>query len=173
MFNEQSIKDKIRFKANQMNISFNTLMKMYVFECILKRLSNSTYKNKIVLKGGALLCSLYGLDNRVTQDMDLSIIKYELKKETINSIFQDILKKDLNDGIHFTLINSEPINTQIEYEGYRLKIEYRFNKMRDIIYIDIATGDYITPKPVIYNYPQILENKIETEKIQNNEKKEK
>ena len=46
----------------------------------------------------------------------------------------------------------------MEYEGYRLRIEYSFDKIHDIIYIDIATGDCITPKPIVYNYPQILDN---------------
>lgn len=51
-----------------------------MFERILERLANSKYRENFVLKGGLLLSSIMGIDNRTTMDMDTCIKGIELEE---------------------------------------------------------------------------------------------
>ena len=53
---------------------------MYFFEHILDRISKSKYKHNIILKGGLLLSSIIGNDERTTKDMDASLKSIVLEK---------------------------------------------------------------------------------------------
>lgn len=158
MYNEQSLKDKLKNKANKLEIPVNSVLIMYVFECILKRISKSEWSRNIVLKGGTLICSLYGLENRVTKDIDFSLINETLEEKTIKQIAEDIINMDLKDGITLSLLDIEPIMDQDNYGGLRAKIAYKFDKIKGSISIDIATGDTITPNPINYSYKSILDD---------------
>lgn len=158
MYSEQSLKDKLKNKANKLEIPVNSVLIMYVFECILKRISKSEWSRNIVLKGGTLICSLYGLENRVTKDIDFSLINETLEEKTIKQIAEDIINMDLKDGITLSLLDIEPIMDQDNYGGLRAKIGYKFDKIKGSISIDIATGDIITPNPINYSYKSILDD---------------
>ena len=49
------------------------LIRNYVMERFLERLSMSKYKNNLVVKGGVLVASIVGLDNRSTMDVDTTL----------------------------------------------------------------------------------------------------
>ena len=51
---------------------------LFYFERILERISKSRYKNHIILKGGLLLTSIIGNDDRTTKDMDATLKGYPL-----------------------------------------------------------------------------------------------
>ncbi len=68
--NKDKLKSIIREKANGDNNLSTQLYQMYFFEHILDRLSKSKYKHNIILKGGLLLSSIIGDDERTTKDMD-------------------------------------------------------------------------------------------------------
>ena len=46
---------------------------MFFFERFVDRLSKSEYKFNFVIKGGLLISSMIGIDNRTTMDMDTTI----------------------------------------------------------------------------------------------------
>lgn len=58
------------------------LYQMFFFERILDRLSKSKYKNNIILKGGLLLSSIIGDDERTTKDMDATLKSIRLNFST-------------------------------------------------------------------------------------------
>lgn len=70
-------KDKLRSiifkKANGNNKQSQQLYQMYFFVHILDRISKSKYKHNIILKGGLLLASIIGNDERTTKDMDATL----------------------------------------------------------------------------------------------------
>ena len=72
---------------------------LFYFEKILERISKSKYKNHIILKGGLLLTSIIGNDDRTTKDMDTTLKGYPLTKQEIEKIFGEILNINLNDGV--------------------------------------------------------------------------
>lgn len=73
MINIESVKGKIKNLAKENNLSTQEILQMYFFERILERLSKSKYKTNFVIKGGLLISSLIGVENRTTMDMDATV----------------------------------------------------------------------------------------------------
>lgn len=81
MINIESIKGKIRSLAEKKNLKLQEVLQIYFFERFLERLSKSKYKNNFVIKGGFLISSLIGIENRTTMDIDTTIKGIALKEE--------------------------------------------------------------------------------------------
>lgn len=81
--NKDKLKSIIREKANGDNNLSAQLYQMYFFEHILDRLSKSKYKHNIILKGGLLLSSIIGDDERTTKDMDATLKSLPLEREEV------------------------------------------------------------------------------------------
>ena len=82
---------------------------MFYFERLLERISKSKYKNYIILKGGLVLTSIIGNDDRTTKDMDATVKGIPLSENTIKEIFKEIFSIDLDDGVTFELISIKDI----------------------------------------------------------------
>ena len=63
------------------NIKFNTLLRLYMYDRFLERLSKSKYRDNFVLKGGFYLSTLFGVENRATVDIDTSLEMLILMKK--------------------------------------------------------------------------------------------
>lgn len=113
--NAKSLMDKSKNLAIENNVTTNEILQSFMFERILERLSNSKYKNNFVLKGGLLLSSIMGIDNRTTMDMDTTIRGIELDDANIRKILNEILKIDVNDNLTFEVHNSKAIKEDDEY----------------------------------------------------------
>lgn len=50
-----------------------TLIRNYIMERFLERISQSKYRDNFILKGGMLVASLIGLDMRATMDIDTTV----------------------------------------------------------------------------------------------------
>ena len=64
---------------------------LFYFERILERISRSRYKGQIILKGGLLLTSIIGDEDRTTKDMDATLKGISLTKDNVEKIFNEIL----------------------------------------------------------------------------------
>lgn len=155
----KSLMDKSNNLAKANNISVNEVLQNYMFERILERLSVSKYKHNFILKGGLLLSSIMGIDTRTTMDMDTCIRGITLTDEELNSVLKEILDTKLEDGVEFTIKNSEPIKEEDEYSGLRYNILAMFEHLKVNLSIDIATGDLITPREIEYNYKMLFEDR--------------
>lgn len=131
---------------------------MFFFEQILKRLSLSKYKESIILKGGLFLSSIIGEDLRATRDMDVSIKGFDLNEKEVFLVFNEILSIDLNDNIDFKIIDVKDIREEDEYGGFKLNIESHLDNLKIFLWIEITTGDVITPKEIEYKYNSIFNN---------------
>ena len=88
----QSIKDKLRYIANEKNMDFNSIMRFYMYDRFIERLSKSEYKNNFILKGGFYLSILFGINNRSTMDIDTAITKTKFTTENIIKMIEEIIK---------------------------------------------------------------------------------
>ena len=52
-----------------------------MFERVLERISVSRYQDNFILKGGLLLSAMFGIDNRMTKDMDATITGIDVSKD--------------------------------------------------------------------------------------------
>lgn len=135
------------------------LYQMFFFEKILDRVSISKYKNNIILKGGLLLSSIIGEDMRTTKDMYASLRSIVLEKEHICEIFNEILSIDLNDNTYFEIIDIKDIRAEDEYGGFRINVLGVFEQLKVNMFIEVSTGDVITPKEIEYKYKCIFEER--------------
>lgn len=153
MIGSEGLKGKIRNIANSKNLRSQEVLQMFFFERFLERLSKSKYKFNFVIKGGLLISSMIGIDNRTTMDMDTTIKGVPLKEEVIRTIISEIINVEVNDGIEFEITNISHIREEDEYENFRVHLIANFDKIKNDMKIDITTGDAITPKEIEYLYP--------------------
>lgn len=157
--NKDKLKSVIREKANSDNNLSAQLYQMYFFEHILDRLSKSKYKHNIILKGGLLLSSIIGDDERTTKDMDATLKSLPLEREEITQIISDILNIDLDDGIDFKIEDVKDIRQESEYGGFKINIQATMSTLKVYLAIELTTGDQITPREIEYNYNCHFEDK--------------
>lgn len=150
--NKDKLKSIISKKANGDNNLSTQLYQMYFFEQILDRLSKSKYKHNIILKGGLLLSSIIGNDERTTKDMDVTLKSLPLEREEITQIISDILSINLDDGINFIIEDVKDIRQESEYGGFKINILATMSTLKVYLAIELTTGDKITPREIEYNY---------------------
>ena len=157
MIGSESLKGKIRNIANSKNLRSQEVLQMFFFERFLDRLSKSKYKFNFVIKGGLLISSMIGIDNRTTMDMDTTIKGVSLQEEVIRNIVSEIINVKVDDGIDFEITDISHIREEDEYENFRVHLIANFEKIKNDMKIDITTGDAITPKEIEYLYPCLFQ----------------
>ena len=157
--NAMSLKAKINNIAKKEKVLPQAIMQTYMLERLLERISISEYKDNFILKGGMLISSIIGIDNRPTMDMDTTIKGFKLDKENLKNILQEIIKIDIGDNIKFKIISIENIREDDDYGGLRVHLQASFDEMPIDLKIDVTTGDKITYKEINYKYNLILEKR--------------
>ncbi len=157
--NSDKLNAIIKNKANGSNDLSLHLHQMYFFEHVLMRLEKSKYRDNIILKGGVLLSSIIGCDMRTTKDIDATLKGISLNTESLLTIFNEILSIDTNDGISFRIDSINDIRLEDEYGGYRINVYAEFDRIKTHFFIEVSTGDIITPREIIYKYKSIFEDK--------------
>ena len=157
--NSMSLKAKINNIAKEEKVAPQAIMQTYMLERLLERISVSKYKNNFILKGGMLISSIIGIDNRSTMDMDTTIKGFKLDKENLTDILQEIIKIDIEDNIKFEIIDIENIREDDDYGGLRIHLQASFDEMPIDLKVDVTTGDKITYKEINYKYNLLLENR--------------
>ena len=120
--NADKLKNIISRKTHGDNDSSLKLFQMFYFERLLERISKSNYRDEIILKGGVLLSSIIGDDERTTKDLDATLKGIPLVKEKIEIMFNEILNIKIDDGVLFELINIKDIRLEDKYGGFSLNI---------------------------------------------------
>lgn len=178
MISVVKLKQKIRDMAKQNNIPYEILYQNFFFERFLERLSISNYKDKMVIKGGFLLTSLLGIENRSTADIDLTINTLSMDENTVRRSINQIIVIDVEDECNFEITNISEIRHEDKYDGLRVTILGEFHGLRFHFKLDLSTGDQITPSPVnrllkldisdkyielfTYNFETVLAEKLQT-----------
>ena len=154
-----AVKAKIKNKAGGKSDKSQILLRIYLMERLLERVSVSKYRDNFVLKGGLLVSSLVGVDMRSTMDVDTTVKSLPLNKESAQRILEEIMAIDIEDGVAFRITKVQDIMEGHEYEGFRFMIECTMDKLKQTIKIDISTGDEITPRAIAYKLPLIIEDR--------------
>lgn len=155
--NANSFKAKIKNMAKDRGIPAQQLQQNFLIEQVLKLIAKSSYKDSFIVKGGYLIGQLIGLDKRTTMDLDVTLKGTTLSQENLISIFEEILS-DSDDVFSFEVDKLEPIRQDDEYGGFSLKLNATFDTLREVVFIDITTGDKITPREITYSMPSLFKN---------------
>lgn len=126
----RQLKDLIR-NLSENNISdAQVLMRNYMMERLLERISISKYRDNFILKGGMLIAAIVGLDTRSTMDMDATVKGMQVDSEKILNVMADILSVPLDDGVKFHINQISDIMDEAEYPGLRISMEALFDGVR-------------------------------------------
>ena len=158
----EQIKGRIKAIAESNGADARTLMRLYMMERFLERISNSKYKENFIVKGGILVTAMVGVSLRSTMDIDTSLKNQNLSINDTCHILQEIINIDLNDGVTFRIKDVFNIMDEMEYPGIRFTLEAIMGKLVTPMKIDISTGDIITPSAIEYQYKLLLENRTIT-----------
>ncbi len=151
-----ALSDKARSLSKKYNVTPNFIINHFFFDAVLWRLSLSRYNNMFVLKGGYLLSIQFGILTRTTNDLDFLVNFNQFSKERVETITNEILKLELDDAVAFELKGIEKMK---DSNGFRIKILSKLENIKQLISIDIATGDVITPGIKTLNYHTIIHKK--------------
>ena len=154
-----AVKAKIKNKARGSSDKSQVMLRIYLMERLLERVSLSKYRDNFVLKGGLLVSSLVGVDMRSTMDVDTTVKSLPMNKKSVQKILEEIMEIELEDGVSFRISKVQDIMEGHEYEGLRFMIECSMDRLKQTIKIDISTGDEITPRAIAYKLPLIIEDR--------------
>lgn len=155
----RQLKDLVRNLSKKKSADAQILMRNYMMERFLERISLSEYKNQFILKGGMLVAAMVGLDARATMDLDATIKDTNVSVEDVEMIISKIISIPLNDGVLFRIKRISEIMEEADYPGVRVSMETKFDGVITPLKIDISTGDIITPREIKYNFNLMLENR--------------
>jgi predicted nucleotidyltransferase component of viral defense system len=150
------LKALIRNLSKNKDVKAEILLRNFMLERLLERISLSEYKNQFILKGGMLIAAIVGIDSRSTMDMDATIRGFKLTEKELEDVIDKILSVPLDDGVSMTLGKLENINDESEYSGIRVSINAIMDKTKQTMKVDITTGDTITPEAIEYPFKLLL-----------------
>ena len=155
----RQLKDLIRNLSKKKSADAQILMRNYMMERFLERISLSDYKDRFILKGGMLVAAMVGLDARSTMDLDATVKGATVNVEDVESIISSILSVPMEDGVEFQVKRISEIMEEADYPRVRVSMETTFDGVRTPLKIDISTGDVITPREIRYSFKLMLEER--------------
>lgn len=152
-------------RARLLNISkrnseaFDLVLVRFAIERLLYRLSQSTFRDRFVVKGAMMFQVWTRLAHRPTRDLDL--LGFGLPDiDHLARVFRDLCDQPVeDDGLVFMAetVSASKLKEDEEYEGIRIKFDAKLGAARIPIQVDIGFGDAITPKPILIDFPTVLE----------------
>ena len=155
----RQLKALVRNLTKGDSLQAQIIMRNYVMERFLERISLSKYKNNFILKGGMLVSAMVGLDTRSTMDIDTTIKNMPLSVENAKEMLEEIIAISIDDGMTFSIKSVGEIMDEAEYSGVRANLEATLETMRTPLKVDISTGDIITPREVLYTFRLMFEER--------------
>ena len=155
----KQLKDLIRNLSKKKAADAQMLMRHYMMERFLERISLSEYKDQFILKGGILVTAMIGLNARSTMDLDATVKGINVNADDVEQIVASIASVPLDDGVSFYIKSIGEIMDEAEYPGIRVSLETKFDGVITPFKVDISTGDIITPREVRYQLKLMLEER--------------
>lgn len=156
----QSIKARLLNMADGDNKKYQQLVVRFFHERLLFRLSKSDYRERFILKGGALLYAFDEFMPRPTLDIDFMGRRIDNDKANILTAFKEIASLSYpEDGItfHTDTLTAEDITVEKKYPGVRISMAANIGSYRQNLTFDIGFGDVIVPRPQELEYPTLFD----------------
>jgi len=83
----RQLKALVRNRSGGDSTKAQIIIRNYIMERFLERLSLSRFREHLILKGGMLISSMVGLESRSTLDVDATIKNYPLRVAFFMMIF--------------------------------------------------------------------------------------
>jgi predicted nucleotidyltransferase component of viral defense system len=140
---EQSIKEKIKVLAKERETSFAELWRNLILERFLTRLSQSSYRDRFVLKGGTLLAKYLPL-GRETKDLDFFIQQLSNTEKSLEKALRTVCNIDINDSFVFEMVKVDVLeHVHMAYTGAQISLLATFGATKTTIRMDLGFGDVV------------------------------
>lgn len=154
---EVSILARLKNKSKEQGIPLQQLLNLFCQEEFIRRLSESNYKEKLILKGGFLLYSISGFTTRPTVDADYLLKNYPNDLNAVEKLVKEVISSPSRSGfIQFKIRRLEIISQVKQYHGIRVSLMGFIGRVRIPFNIDFGVGDIIIPSPVERTLPVLL-----------------
>jgi hypothetical protein len=155
----KQLKDLIRNLSKEVGIEAHVLIRKYMMERFLERVSSSKYNGSFILKGGMLVAAFVGVEARATMDIDTTIKGIPVTMVDMERTITEISNIDLEDNVKFRIKKVSEIMDEAEYSGIRFSMDALLDGAVIPLKIDISTGDVITPREIAYSYKLMFEDR--------------
>nr|WP_314445599.1 nucleotidyl transferase AbiEii/AbiGii toxin family protein [uncultured Lachnoanaerobaculum sp.] len=155
----KQLKDLIRNLSKEVGIEAHVLIRKYMMERFLERVSSSKYNGSFILKGGMLVAAFVGVEARATMDIDTTIKGIPVTIVDMERTITEISNIDLGDNVKFRIKKVLEIMDEAEYSGIRFSMDAVLDGAVIPLKIDISTGDEITPREIAYSYKLMFEDR--------------
>ncbi|MBI2335373.1 MAG: nucleotidyl transferase AbiEii/AbiGii toxin family protein [Deltaproteobacteria bacterium] len=154
-----SVKARLLNYAKKEGIAFNRILVYYFQERFLYRVFLSKYKNKLILKGGALLLTLNINKGRSTQDIDFLARLEKLDHPMAEKIVREIAAIQSEDGVIFypDSVKCSNIREDGTINTLRVHFDATLGSAKGVMQIDISFKDIVIPDPISFQYPTLLD----------------
>lgn len=155
-----SVKERLRNIATQTGKEYQSVIRQYVQERFLFRLSKSIYLQNFILKGALLFVAHDISRNRPTRDIDFLGSSISNDINDIKEVIKAILIIEFDDGVTFDTgsVEAENIVEDGDYNGIRIKFYAFMENSREIVQLDIGFGDKIISGPIKIEFPTLLDD---------------
>ena len=99
----RQLKDLINNLARKNAADAQLLMRNYMMERFLERVSLSQFRENFILKGGMLVAAMVGLDTRSTMDIDATVRGAAVDVDHVSDMISEIISVPVKDGVFFSL----------------------------------------------------------------------
>lgn len=89
-------------------------------DVILDRISKSSMKEKVAIKGGVLMCAISGDQRRATQDIDLDFLSYPISDEAVAAFINAL--SNVDGDIDIAVVGDMEELAQQDYKGKRVHL---------------------------------------------------
>lgn len=109
MNTSNQLKALIRNLSKEKSVQAEIILRNFMLERLLERISLSSFSDKFILKGGMLIAAMVGIDTRSTMDMDATIRGIAFSEEALGEAMKEILSIPVEDGVTMSLKGFENI----------------------------------------------------------------
>lgn len=129
--NSMQLKDKLRNISNEKNVDFNTLLRLYMYDRFIERLSKSKYRENFIIKGGFYLSTLFGVENRTTMDIHTAFRNANFNEETIVKMIKEIVSIEIDDNEKLSYLEISSIRAEDMYGCFSTDIQIEIDNIKE------------------------------------------
>lgn len=154
-----SIHARLLNLARAQGEDFNRILDRYAIERWLYRLSASSAREQLLLKGAQLFHLWFDQPHRPTRDADFLGVG-EADAEELGELAQTVCAIEADDGITFGAgtVRVEEIRDEATYGGLRVRLIGRLGHARCHLQLDVGYGDAVTPGAEEVAFPTLLDD---------------
>ena len=146
--------------AKEKNMDLRDVQQRFILEEFAEKISNSKYRDSLIIKGGFVVSNLLGFENRTTLDMDATVNSTVYSVDEINNMITDIIEEDITKSFFdYRIGDIKEGQSDDGYPGYTVSILALKGKTRLNLKIDISNNTLIYPEAIEHTFISLFSDK--------------